>query len=504
MRNYTKKFLVMLLVSLMATALCACAGGKAGSADADSLITIGIPQDLDDSLDPHIAEGAGTREVLFNVFEGLVKPNSNGDLIPAVASDYSINEDGTVYTFTLREGVKFHNGKTVTVQDVKASLDKCAGTESGEPLVAAFSAVKEVNTPDDKTIEVVLNEPDTDFLPNMTAAILPADHLDASVELIGTGPYKYVSRSPQENIVLESFDDYWGEKAKIKNVVLKIVADADTIVMNLEGGSIDLMARLSTTQASQLSDKFDIYEGTMNLVQAVYLNNAVEPFNDPKVRQALCYAVDIQQIMDFVSDGKGTETGSSMFPAFGKYYMKELNDIYNTDTAKAKQLLAEAGYPDGFTFTISVPSNYQQHVDTAQVIKEQLKEIGVTANINLIEWDSWLNDVYIGRNFEATVIGVDASTLTASAMLGRFVSDSGKNFINYNNPEYDAAYAVAFTSTDDDVRTQKYKECERILAEDAANVYIQDLPNLVALNNKFGGYEFYPLYVMDFSKLYLK
>ena len=504
MRNYTKKFLVMLLVSLMATALCACAGGKAGSADADSLITIGIPQDLDDSLDPHIAEGAGTREVLFNVFEGLVKPNSNGDLIPAVASDYSINEDGTVYTFTLREGVKFHNGKTVTVQDVKASLDKCAGTESGEPLVAAFSAVKEVNTPDDKTIEVVLNEPDTDFLPNMTAAILPADHLDASVELIGTGPYKYVSRSPQENIVLERFDDYWGEKAKIKNVVLKIVADADTIVMNLEGGSIDLMARLSTTQASQLSDKFDIYEGTMNLVQAVYLNNAVEPFNDPKVRQALCYAVDIQQIMDFVSDGKGTETGSSMFPAFGKYYMKELNDIYNTDTAKAKQLLAEAGYPDGFTFTISVPSNYQQHVDTAQVIKEQLKEIGVTANINLIEWDSWLNDVYIGRNFEATVIGVDASTLTASAMLGRFVSDSGKNFINYNNPEYDAAYAVAFTSTDDDVRTQKYKECERILAEDAANVYIQDLPNLVALNNKFGGYEFYPLYVMDFSKLYLK
>ncbi|MCR4750129.1 MAG: ABC transporter substrate-binding protein [Lachnospiraceae bacterium] len=504
MRNYTKKFLVMLLVSLMATALCACAGGKAGSANADSLITIGIPQDLDDSLDPHIAEGAGTREVLFNVFEGLVKPNSNGDLIPAVASDYSINEDGTVYTFTLREGVKFHNGKTVTVQDVKASLDKCAGTESGEPLVAAFSAVKEVNTPDDKTIEVVLNEPDTDFLPNMTAAILPADHLDASVEPIGTGPYKYVSRSPQENIVLESFDDYWGEKAKIKNVVLKIVADADTIVMNLEGGSIDLMARLSTTQAAQLSDKFDIYEGTMNLVQAVYLNNAVEPFNDPKVRQALCYAVDIQQIMDFVSDGKGTETGSSMFPAFGKYYMKELNDIYNTDTAKAKQLLAEAGYPDGFTFTISVPSNYQQHVDTAQVIKEQLKEIGVTANINLIEWDSWLNDVYIGRNFEATVVGVDASTLTASAMLGRFVSDSGKNFINYNNPEYDAAYAVAFTSTDDDVRTQKYKECERILAEDAANVYIQDLPNLVALNNKFGGYEFYPLYVMDFSKLYLK
>ena len=504
MRNLLKKFLVMMLVSSMTIALCACSGGKAGSADADSLITIGIPQDLDDSLDPHVAEGAGTREVLFNVFEGLVKPNSNGDLIPAVASDYNINEDGTVYTFTLREGVKFHNGKKVTVQDVKASLDKCAGTESGEPLVAAFSAVKEINTPDDKTIEVVLKESDTDFLPNLTAAILPADHLDASTEPIGPGPYKYVARSPQENIVLESFDDYWGEKAKIKTVVLKIVADGDTIVMNLEGGSIDLMARLSTTQAAQLSDKFDIYEGTMNLVQALYINNSVEPFNNAKVRQALCYAVDVQEIMDFVSDGKGTETGSSMFPAFGKYYMKELNDTYNTDIDKAKQLLAEAGYPDGFEFTITVASNYQQHVDTAQVLKEQFKKIGVTANINLVEWDTWLNDVYIGRNYETTVVGVDASTLTASAMLGRFVSDSGKNFTNYNNPEYDKVYAEAIATVDDAVRTQKYKQCETILSEDAANVYIQDLPNMVAVNKKFGGYEFYPLYVMDFSKLYVK
>ncbi len=502
MRNAVSKFLVMLLISSLAIALCACGGGKAGS---DSLITIGIPQDLDESLDPHVAEGAGTREVLFNVFEGLVKPNSNGDLIPAVASDYNINEDGTVYTFTLRDKVKFHNGETVTVEDVKASLDKCAGTESGEPLVAAFSNVKAINVVDNKTVEIELVEPDTGFLPNLTAAIVPANHLDNSTDPIGTGPYKYVSRSPQENIVLESFDDYWGEKAKIKNITLKIVADADTIVMNLEGGSVDLMARLTNEQVNQLSsDKFDIEEGTMNLVQALYLNNAVEPFNNTKVRQALCYALDVQDVMDFVSDGKGTEVGSSMFPSFGKYFMEELNDTYNTDVEKAKALLAEAGYPDGFEFTITVASNYKQHVDTAQVLKEQFKAIGVTANINLVEWDTWLNDVYLGRNFESTVVGVDASTFSARAMLERFVSDSGKNFMNYNNPEYDKAYKEAVGSTDDKVQTEYFKKCETILSEDAANVYIQDLPNLVAINNKFGGYEFYPLYVMDFSKLYVK
>lgn len=500
MRKCFEKLLVMLLVSTLAIALCGCAGDKAG----DSLITIGIPQDLDDSLDPHVAEGAGTREVLFNVFEGLVKPNSNGDLIPAVASDYNINEEGTVYTFTLREGVKFHNGKKVTAQDVKASLDRCAGTGSGEPLVAAFSAVKEVNIVNDTTIEVVLNEANTDFLPNFTAAILPADHLEQSTELIGTGPYKYVSRSPQENVVLESFDDYWGEKAKIKNVVLKIVSNADTVIMNLEGGSIDMMARLSPAQAAQLSDKFDIYEGTMNLVQGLYLNNAVEPFNNAKVRQALSYAVDVQEIMDFVSDGKGTKTGSSMFPSFGKYYMEELNDTYTTDIEKAKELLAEAGYPDGFSFTITVASNYQQHVDTAQVLKEQYKKIGVDATINLVEWDSWLSDVYMGRNYESTVIGLDASTLSARAMLERFTSDSGKNFTNYNNAEYDKAYAAAVASTDDAVQTANYKECLTILAQDAANVYIQDLPNMVAVNSRFGGYEFYPLYVMDISKMYIK
>ncbi|MCR5720186.1 MAG: ABC transporter substrate-binding protein [Lachnospiraceae bacterium] len=503
MRIFSKKTLALILASSMAVTLCSCAGNKAKSDNTDSLITIGIPQDLDDGLDPHTAEGAGTREVLFNIFEGLVKPDSNGDLKCAVASDYNINEDGTVYTFTLRDNVKFHDGSTVTVEDVKASLEKCMGN-GDEPLVASFGEVLKVETPDDKTVEVYLKEPDTDFLANMTVAILPKDHLDASTELIGTGPYKFVSRSPQENIILESFDDYWGEKANIKKVVLKVVADADTIVMNLEGGSVDLMARLSTSQASQLSDKFEVCEGTMNLVQALYLNNAVEPFNKKEVRQALCYATDIKEIMDFVSDGKGTETGSSMFPAFGKYYMEELNDTYNTDLDKAKELLSEAGYPDGFEFSITVPGNYKQHVDTAQVIKEQYKKIGVNVNINLVEWDTWLNDVYMGREFEATVIGVDASQLTASSMLQRFVSDSGKNFINYNNPEYDETYQKAAASVKDDEKTEYYKQCERILSEDAANVYIQDLPNLVAVNKKFGGYEFYPLYVMDFSKLYIK
>lgn len=490
-----------LVCGALTIALGACSGDKAG--ESSSQITIGIPQDIEDSLDPHKAVAAGTKEVLFNLYEGLVKPDSSGELQPAIASDYSISEDATTYTFTLREGVKFHDGSMVTAEDVKYSIDRCADTTNGEPLVEAYSNIKSVNIVDEKTVEVVLNTADSDFLANMTTAIIPASNENPDTNPIGTGPYRYVSRSPQENFVVEKFDEYWGTPANIENVTFRVCANADSIVMNLQGGSIDMFARLTTTQASQLGDQFDVLEGTMNLVQALYLNNAVEPFNDERVRQALCYAVDPQGIMDLISDGKGTEIGSSMFPAFEKYYMPELNDVYNQDFDKAKELLAEAGYPDGFSFTITVPSNYQQHIDTAQVLVEQLKNIGVTAEIELVEWETWVSEAYTNRNFEATVVGVDASSLTASALLSRFVSDAPNNFINFSNADYDAAYVRAEAAVDDEEKTEAYKECERLLAEHAANVYIQDLPCLVALNKKYAGYEFYPLYVQDISKLYI-
>lgn len=520
-----KKLMSVLLVFVLSTltiALSACAGSKADgdsstgsketvdaaeSTDAatedDDKITVGIAQDIEDSMDPHKAVASGTKEVLFNIYEGLVKPDSEGNLNPAVASDYEITEEGKTYTFTLRDGVKFHDGSLVTVEDVKYSIERCADTSNGgTPLVAAFSSIESVETPDDSTIVIHLTEPNTDFLTYLTVAIIPASNADPDTNPIGTGPYAYVSRSPQEKIVLKKFDEYWGEPAHITNVVYKVCANPDSLSVELNSGSIDMFVRLTTAQAAQLDDQFDVLEGTMNLVQALYLNNDCEYFKDARVRQALCYAVNRQEMLDLASDGKGTIVGSSMYPAFGKYYMEELSDYYEQDIEKAKELLAEAGYPDGFSFTIQVPSNYQPHIDTAQVLAEQLKTIGVNAEIQLIEWESWLSDVYAGRNYEATVVGLDASALTARAMLERFTSTSSKNFTNYSNEAYDEAFAKAVASTDEDEQTADYKECEKILTEDAANVYIQDMASLVALNKKFAGYEFYPLYVQDMAKIY--
>ena len=292
--------------------------GKTGEPVKGGEITVGIAQDLDDSLDPHQTVAAGTREVLFNIFEGLVKPNSDGEMIPAVAEKYTLSEDGTTYTFTLREGVKFHNGQTVTAEDVVYSINRCAAVPEGQekPLVAAFSAVKSVEALDEKTVAVTIAQRDLEFISYMTAAIIPADYENQDTAPVGTGPFKFVSRTPQQDFVMERFEDYWGAPAWLDKVTYKICENADALVMNLNGGSIDLCAHLTSAQASQLNQNFQVLEGTMNLVQAIYLNNQAKPFDNQLVRQALCYAIDRQGIMDMVADGHGTAVGSSIYPAF--------------------------------------------------------------------------------------------------------------------------------------------------------------------------------------------
>ena len=416
----------------------------------------------------------------------------------------SLSEDGTTYTFTLREGVKFHNGQTVTAEDVVYSINRCAAVPEGQekPLVAAFSAVKSVEALDEKTVAVTIAQRDLEFISYMTAAIIPADYENQDTAPVGTGPFKFVSRTPQQDFVMERFEDYWGAPAWLDKVTYKICENADALVMNLNGGSIDLCAHLTSAQASQLNQNFQVLEGTMNLVQAIYLNNQAKPFDNQLVRQALCYAIDRQGIMDMVADGHGTAVGSSIYPAFTKYFLPELVDKYPHDVAKAKELLAQAGYPDGFDMTISVPNNYQPHMDTAEVVAEQLREAGINVTIQPVEWSTWLDTIYNGRQFQATLVGVDAANMTARAMLERFTSDYGKNFINYNNPAYDALFQQAINAQDEATQTDLYKQMETMLADTAANVYIQDLCDLVAMRQDLGGLKFYPIYVLDLSTVY--
>ena len=467
-------------------------------------VTVGIAQDLDD-LDPQLAKTAGIREVLFNIFEGLVKASPDGSVVPAVASDYELSEDGTTYTFTLREGVTFHNGNPVTAEDVVYSLERCAGSENdGTPLVSAFSNVSKIDAPDQSHVVVTLAEPSTEFINALTAPIIPqGSGPTIATDLVGTGPFRFVSYAPQDNLVMEKYGGYWdaAKAAKLDQVTFKIIPDVNSLVIGLKGGSLDMVVHLPNTLLAEVEDSFTVHQNTMNIVQALYLNNAVEPFDNELVRQAMYYAIDVDQIIEFVCSGAGVATGTSMYPAQTKYFMPELAENYKQDLDKARELLAQAGYPDGFSMTITAPSNYAQHMDTAQVLIEQLKAVGITAELAPVEWQTWVDDVYRGRNYQSTVCGIAADDMTAREMLVRYMSDNRKNFIAFNDPEYDDVMTRAMTSTDDGEQTQLYKRAQEILNEKAASLWIQDACELTVTDPSLEGFTFYRTYVIDMAAI---
>ncbi len=470
-------------------------------------VTVGIAQDLDD-LDPQLAKTAGIREVLFNIFEGLVKASPDGSVVPAVASDYELSEDGTTYTFTLREGVTFHNGNPVTAEDVVYSLERCAGSENdGTPLVSAFSNVSKIEAVDGGHVVITLAEPSTEFINALTSPVIPKDSGPTITQtMTGTGPFRFVSYTPQDSLVMERYDGYWNQEkaAKLDRVTFKIIPDVNSLVIGLKGGTLDMVVHLPNTLLREVEDGFTVHQNTMNLVQALYLNNAVEPFDDPLVRQAMYYAVNVDEIIDFVCYGAGVATGTSMYPAQQKYFMPELAQRYTQDVEKARELLAQAGYPDGFSMTITAPSNYAQHMDTAQVLIEQLKAVGITAELVPVEWQTWVDDVYRGRNYQSTVCGIAADDMTAREMLVRYMSDNRKNFIGFQDEEYDSVMAQAMASTDDGEQTRLYKRAQEILNEQAASLWIQDMCELAVTNPALDGFTFYRTYVIDMACVYFK
>ncbi len=202
------------------------------------------------------------------------------------------------------------------------------------------------------------------------------------------------------------------------------------------------------------------------------------------------------------SDGAGTLIGTSMYPAFGKYFDASLADTYSPDLDKAKELMDQAGYAKGFNLKLTIPSNYDIYRSMAEVLEQQLGQIGVRVTIEPVEWSTWVSDIYTGRNFQSTIIGFDAATLSAGAMLDRWQSDNATNMINYSDPTYDELMAKASASTDDAEQTDLYRQAAARLNETAANIYIEDMADFVVMKQNVSGYQFYPLYVMDLSKVY--
>ena len=513
-----KKLMAITLVTVMALTVLAGCGKKTSDSQskkndraAKNTLAVGVAQDFD-SLDPDHMTMAGTKEILFNVFEGLVKPDSEGNIVPAVASEIEKSEDGKTYTFTLRDGITFHNGDPVEMEDVIYSINRRRDGKDAAAQLDALSVIKKIKGDGNKLV-ITLSEPSNEFLAFiMNAYIIPADYKDQEIAPIGTGPYKFVSRKIQDSLVLEKYDGYWGEGGSIDKVTFKVLEKAEALITGLQSGALDVVPHLSSDQIAQIDESdFNIIEGNMNLVQALYLNHAKKPFDDIRVRQALCYAIDKQLVIDTGFDGYGTPLGTSMFPSFSKYYDESLTDYYKPDIKKAKALLKEAGYPNGFKMTITVPSNYTPHVNAATILAEILKEVGITATLEPIDMNTWLDKVYDKRQFQTTITGLTSDNMTARKLLDRFGSIKtfgdgdkrivGNNFINYSNKDYDKILKKALAATDDEEQTALYRQLERNLTENAANVYLQDMADLVATRKGLSGLTFYPIYVLDISTL---
>ncbi len=521
-----KKFMTLLLLSIT-TSLVLAACGSDGSAEekADSMnevnssstssaseetedetkgeevIRIAMKSEID-SLDPYLASATDTDIMMNNVFDGLFDTDENGELVPNLATDYTISDDNLTYTFTLVEKAVFHNGELVTAEDVVYSFSKLAGLDTGEPMSDKWAVVEDVVATGDYEVEVTLKEVDSGFLARTIVAIVPAGYDDQATHPIGAGPFKFVERKVAQELILERNDDYYMEDkvAEVAEVRFLLMPDTQTATLAMQSGEIDIIPGIDTQSLMQLGDGVNTIAGPQNMSVMFGLNHTVEPLNDLHVRQAINMAINKEEIIETAMQGNATRIDSNFSPAMAFFYEDGVENYYEYDTEAAMELLAEAGYPDGFDLSMTVPSHAQMYTDTAQIIADQLSQIGINVTLEPVEWSTWLERVYTEFDHESTIIGFTGK-IDPYDVLVRFVDGYSRNFINYNNTDYDAAIEQAIKETDDNKRATYYKEAQTILAEDAASVFLMDPDSTTVMREGLSGLKLYPIGKLNLEDL---
>lgn len=465
-----------------------------------------------DSFDPYVSEAADTRAICFNIFEGLMSFNEDGKIIPGLAKSVDISSDGLTYTFELQSDVTFHNGQKFTSEDVLFSYNKYTGLLDGKPSSGKFSMIKSIKAVDEDTFAITLKKANPGFLSIVAFTfITPKDYLDNAQKPIGTGPFVFEDYTLHQKVVLSKNNNYWNKealqqanpKANIEKVEIYIMSDETSSIAALQSKQLDIAQMIEGGNAKKLEKKYTVVSNAQNMEQIFAMNTALEPFNDIRVRQAICHAIDRNQIIAGVADGFASPVYSNFSPVLKEYYNDELEHVYDYDIQKAKNLLKEAGYENGFTTTVSVPSNYQFHVNTAVIIAEQLKQIGINLKIVNLEWATWLDRVYLNADYETTIVAFDGK-LDPAQILSRYESSFQNNFMHYHSAIFDSTLHQAQSENDYEKRVALYKECQKILTLDAPAAFICDPNNVVLLQKNVKGYTNYPIVFYDFSKIYFE
>lgn len=502
-----KKLISILLVIVLALGLFAgCSDkdkGDKGSTPIKDSIVIGQNSDVT-TLDAQMFSDLLTESVTLNIYEPVVRVENDGEVVAGVAESWKVSDDGMQYVFSIRKGMKFHNGDDVKPSDVKFTLERCMES----PYVQTyFSCIDKVEA-DDSTVTVSLKYPYGPILSIMgsyagvvSEASLKADENALARNPIGCGPYKFVEWAQGDKIVLEAYGDYYKGAAPIKNLTFRVIASLSTATISLEKGEIDAFINVSPSDIATIegNSSLKVDQVSSYIFRFLGINCDKEPFNNVKVRQAIAYALDKEGIIIGAEDGIGQVAESHIPQNVVGYNASFKGNEKNIE--KAKQLLAEAGYPNGFSSELLATENRNTH---AQIIQANLREIGITVDIKLYESGTFYELLENGE-FELQILGWSYICPDPDVAIYDLYKSGGfmaGNYGRYNNPKMDQLLDNGRKSVNADEKQKIYEEIEELAKEDAFNIPLYWTMSNIAYNKGLNGVEASPklsYFVYNFS-----
>lgn len=484
-----RRLVAIVLTMLVSVTLVACSGGgpsgSGSSTTAKKRLVIGATASPD-SMDPTTSTAAAIPQVLlYNVYETLVKVDSSGAIKPLLAAEWMVSNDRTVYTFKLHPGAKFASGNPLNADAVVASIERI----KNDPNVLAvckreMSVVTGARAVDSITVEVTLSEPSNNWLYYMTQRsgiiIDPASFDNLASTPAGSGPLVLGDWRQGESVTLERNQNYWGTGSRFDEVVWRYFTDSNAQNTAMLSVDLDIISNVTAPEALtqfENDSRFHIIEGTTNGEIVLGFNNARAPLTDVRVRQAITYAIDRKGLVDSVWAGKGTLIGS-MVPPTDPWY-EDLSQQYPFDPAKARELLAEAGYANGLQLSLRVPTR-PYATGAAQYIVSQLRDVGVTAVVEELEFPSrWVDEVMVKSNYDMTIV---------AHVEGRdIIQFADPNYYwHYNNPQFQELIKAADAGTQEQ-QIADMKQAARMLSDDAAADFLWLLPNLIVTKSTISG-----------------
>jgi peptide/nickel transport system substrate-binding protein len=444
-----------------------------------------------DQLDPHITSAYASFQVLENVYDTLVVPDGETlEMQPSLATDWEVSDDNLTWTFTLQEGVTFHDGSEFDSADVVYSYERIIDEELSNAF--RFATVESVEAPDPQTVVITVSEPTPNLLANIGGfkgmAILPegaADDLDLATEANGTGPFQLAEQGP-DGITLEAFDGYWGETPGVGTVEFRYISEPTTALTELQSGGIHWTDNIPPQNIESLTGDDSLVLETTPSTDYWYwtANFAVEPFDDPLVRQALAFAIDREAITQAATFGAGS-VNQTAIPE-GSFWYTDYAP-YSHDPDQARALLEEAGVSD-LSMNLMVTDEFPQTVTAAEVIAANLADVGITVDIQTETFATWLDRQAQG-DFDALMLGWLGNIDPFDYYHGQHLSDGGFNAQGYDNPEVDELLVEASTTVDEDERKALYDEAVQMIVDDGSYWYLYNPDVVQAWTPDVEGYQ---------------